>query len=310
MKLVNLLTHYVAPRYSNNQHARILHSEFLILIAIMLIGLQALIGAGSSPSVGVLGYAANIPVDQIVSLTNQKRSEIGVGSLTYSDTLSEAARQKGEDMLRQGYWAHVAPDGTEPWDFFANVGYAYRYAGENLARDFSNPTSAVEAWMASTSHRENLLSDRYKEIGVAVVEGDLNGVDTTIIVQLFGTKSESLAQIPNVAAAEADGQENNIVPVANAQEAPEQVQPSPKPSPAVEVEEPVTNAIKPVTSPFIATKAISMFVIGLLAVVLVIDIIVIERKSVSRVSGRKTAHLAYLITLIVIILISKAGQIL
>lgn len=125
--------------------------------------------------VRILGYAANISSTEIVSLTNQKRTEAGVSSLIYNLQLEQAARQKGQDMIENDYWAHVAPDGTEPWVFFVDAGYKYRYAGENLARDFSNPQDAINAWMASPSHKDNLLSDKYKEIGIAVVEGDLGG---------------------------------------------------------------------------------------------------------------------------------------
>ena len=89
-------------------------------------------------------------------------------------------------MIDRDYWAHVAPDGTQPWKFFTSFGYKYRYAGENLARDFSNASSAMDAWMNSPTHKENILNPKYKEIGIGVVEGDLAGTDTTIIVQFFG----------------------------------------------------------------------------------------------------------------------------
>jgi uncharacterized protein YkwD len=103
--------------------------------------------------------------------------------------------QKGRDMIDKDYWAHVAPDGTQPWKFFSQFGYKYRFAGENLARDFSNANDAVNAWMNSPTHKDNILNPKYKEIGIGITEGDLAGSDTTIIVQFFGaTYSDKVTQ--------------------------------------------------------------------------------------------------------------------
>ena len=158
---------------------------------------QAVLQLVPRTGVRILGYAANISVEEVVRLTNDKRVAAGLNALSINESLSSAARAKGQDMLDKDYWAHIAPDGTEPWKFFIDAGYKYKYAGENLARDFSNPSSAIEAWMASPTHRDNVLSDRYNEVGIAVVEGDMNGVDTTLIVQLFGTKlSDANVQVP------------------------------------------------------------------------------------------------------------------
>ena len=194
--------HLFVPRHSNNHKAKLLHSSSLIALALLLVLIQSTLQMFSNLGVAVLGYAANISTNEVVSLTNQKRLQLGLSPLELSADLEAAARAKGEDMLQDDYWAHVAPDGTEPWAFFSLVHYDYRYAGENLARDFTNANDAVEAWMASPSHRDNLLSDHYKEIGIAVVEGDLNGQDTTIIVQLFGTRAVDTVPTVPVAAAE------------------------------------------------------------------------------------------------------------
>ncbi|MCS7092647.1 MAG: CAP domain-containing protein, partial [Patescibacteria group bacterium] len=191
MVLVRLFLHYFTPHHTNNQKARVLHFSFLTYVLVFLLLVQAIISFLPQTGARVLGYASQISVTEVISISNQKRVANGLPELKNNPLLAEAARKKGEHMLANDYWAHVAPDGTQPWYFFNLVGYNYKYAGENLARDFANAVSAVDAWMASPSHKENLLSPKYTEIGVAVVEGDLNGVDTTIIVQLFGTQASS-----------------------------------------------------------------------------------------------------------------------
>jgi len=302
MKTIKLLRHLFVPHASNNYTPRLFHFQSLLIITTVLIGAQFLLRFGAGYSGSVLGYASNISTSEVITLTNQKRSEVGVGQLVYSDVLSEAARLKGENMIANNYWSHVGPDGTEPWDFFANVGYSYRYAGENLARDFSNPVSAVNAWMASPSHRDNMLSDKYKEIGVAVVEGTLDGVDTTIIVQLFGTPSEAPAVVPVVAAAQEQTSSEDFIPSANAQE-PDTVDDQ------TEARKPIEINTTPLVSPFSASKYIALFVVSILSIVLVIDVIEIERRGITRPAGRRFAHLSFLITLIIILIIARAGEI-
>jgi hypothetical protein len=88
-------------------------------------------------------------------------------------------------MFSQNYWDHTSPSGTQPWTFFEENNYSYVYAGENLAKGYTDSESTVKAWMESPSHKENILSSRYSEIGVAVGTGNINGKPTTLVVQMF-----------------------------------------------------------------------------------------------------------------------------
>lgn len=293
MKLVSRLAHLFFPRESNNHKAKILHPSGLVIVTFALIFYQALLTLLPQYGPRVLGYAANISADEVIRLTNEKRVAAGLAPLTSNPTLSQAAQAKGVDMINKDYWAHAAPDGIQPWTFFINFGYKYRYAGENLARDFSNASSAVDAWMASASHKENMLSPKYKEIGIGVVEGDLAGVDTTIIVQFFGSTYADTVPISPVA---------KVAP---------KLTPSPKPI-VLATPQP-TAAPTPISrvliSPFASTKGISLATVGLLLGVLVVDGVVTSRRRIVRIGGRTFAHLAFLGMILAIALILKAGQI-
>jgi len=303
MKFVHKIAHLFFPRQSNNHKAKILHNSSLTLLILIYLLYQLILTILPRFSQSVLGYASNIPPSEVIRLTNEKRVQAGLAPLEENSVLDQAALAKGADMLNKGYWAHMAPDGTQPWKFFSDFGYKYRYAGENLARDFSNPSSAVDAWMASPSHKENLLSPRYQEVGIAVIEGNLAGVDTTIIVQFFGTRYADT--LP-------------AVPVAKAQtvkaQAVDNSSPSPSPRVIAVIQEvvpaptPVLQSVNMI-SPFTTTKTFSLVIVGLLLVVLVIDGVVISRKKITRVGGRTFAHLAFLGMILAIILILKAGQV-
>ena len=162
MSAYKCLIHLFLPHQSNNHKPKILHNTSLLFIALFLILIQVFIKYLPQTGVKILGFASQIDINEVVKLTNEKRAQQGLSPLEINQSLASAAKSKGDDMLAKDYWAHIAPDGTEPWKFFRDVGYTYRYAGENLARDFSNANSAVDAWMASPTHRENMLSPRYK----------------------------------------------------------------------------------------------------------------------------------------------------
>jgi hypothetical protein len=91
-------------------------------------------------------------------------------------------------MFGYNYFAHTSPQGVNPWHWFNKANYNYTYAGENLAMNFVEAEDAMQAWMNSPTHRDNIISKNYTEIGIAVGVGKIDGVDTTIVVQLFGKR--------------------------------------------------------------------------------------------------------------------------
>jgi hypothetical protein len=325
MDFATSLAHYIYPRHSNNHKAKLIHSTSIFFLTLILIAYQLILNLLPTTGIKTLGYAADISTDEVIRLTNEKRAQNGVGTLQYNPYLTQAAQAKANHMLALDYWAHIAPDGTEPWKFFTDAGYRYRYAGENLARDFTNPSSAVDAWMASPTHRENLLSSKYQEIGVAVVEGDLAGVDTTIIVQLFGTPLVDTVREASLAQAQALSTPTPIpttqpTVVVSPTSAPIAAIISPQPTSLLQEETGTITSLSPVEeeasgfqvlfSPFESTRGIALFTTGILLVILVIDGIVVAKKNLPRSGGRTFAHLAFLGMIVAIALIAKVGQIL
>ena len=129
----------------------------------------------------------------IVSSTNSARAQNGLGALSTNSALASAAYAKAQDILANDYFAHNSPDGKTPWDFINQSGYTYAYAGENLAIGYSDASELFSAWMASATHRDNILNPNFREIGVAVVSGEYQGAETIVTVQEFGATAESAA---------------------------------------------------------------------------------------------------------------------
>ncbi len=130
--------------------------------------------------------AAVIPA-VLVDLANEDRAADDLGTLAVNPVLEEAARMKAEDMAKNEYFAHVSPDGVDPWYWFYRAGYQFSSAGENLAINFVDSDDVNRAWMDSPGHRANIMNGKFTEVGIAAVTGTYKGRKTIYVVQLFGT---------------------------------------------------------------------------------------------------------------------------
>ncbi|OGD78993.1 hypothetical protein A2368_04200 [Candidatus Collierbacteria bacterium RIFOXYB1_FULL_49_13] len=308
--MTNYLRHLFTPHHTNNHKAKVLHLSSLAVLLVLLIVSQLVTLYLPQRYPDILGFASSIPVSRVIELTNAERAKLQLAPLSVDDRLSDAARRKAADMITHDYWAHSSPSGVTPWSFVLAAGYQYIHAGENLARDFSSADSAVAAWMNSPSHRDNLLSSRYQNIGVAVVDGKLGGVETTLIVQMFGAPQT---------AKKATASTNTLAkPVLAATQSP---QPTDEPAPAVDLPDsyptptpildPTVSAVYLSTlNPLLLTKITSFAFAFLVIFILALDWLMVLRNKIIRLSGKNWAHLTFLFTVCLIIILLRPGLIL
>lgn len=276
---------YFLPHESNNHKAKALHFSSLIFYLSILLILQFSLNIVLKTSPGVLGIASDISIDRLLFLTNQQREENGLAPLKINKQLSEAAEEKAKDMIESNYWSHNNPNGKSPWDFIIGSDYKYLYAGENLAKDFANSDGVVSAWMKSPTHRENILQDKYEEIGFAVVNGRLSGEETTLVVQMFGKRDEA----PRGDVSIASSINNPEIVVGNVQS--QMVSSIPK----IDI--------------FRLSKSFSFFIALFLSILIALDILYIYKKKVVRISAHNLSHLFFLISLLAVILLTTKGVI-
>lgn len=188
------LKHHFVPHKETKKRAKLLHHKFFYLYSSIFVVLFLLFNVSKTIKPGVLGYSSEIKIRELLNETNKRRELEGKKPLVINQKLSVAAKLKADYMFAKNFWAHTAPDGTQPWDFILKEGYEYSFAGENLARNFYYSKEVVDAWMNSPTHRENLLSENYDEVGFAVENGVLDGYETTLVVQFFG-KPKNLSLI-------------------------------------------------------------------------------------------------------------------
>lgn len=132
-------------------------------------------------------FLASVLPGVLATLTNKDRANAGIPALMEDQHLARAAQMKAEDMAAKGYFAHVDPEGRQPWYWFEKAGYDYAYAGENLAVNFSDSEDVEKAWMNSPTHHANIVKSQYTRIGIGVAQGTYQGKETTFVVQFFAT---------------------------------------------------------------------------------------------------------------------------
>ncbi len=308
MTFLGTIRHLFVPHYTNNHRSKVLHTDallfYVLVFAVFNLGFRLL----HREMPDVLGYATDIHVEQLLAGTNSQRQAAGLGALTLNAALSQAAANKARDMFEKGYWAHNSPTGATPWNFITDAGYRYSVAGENLAKNFSTSQGVIDAWMASPTHRDNILKSSYREIGFAVVNGVLQGEETTLVVQMFGAPSGS------VAVAQAPSKPATIPKQAFATE--EKPKDAAKP---VEVNAPIAESPqvsfnsmflgvtkKPAISIPTLTRDIVFIFAGVLLGVLLLDAWVVSRKKIVRVAGHNIAHFLFLSS--IMILIGSVGR--
>lgn len=288
------------PHKETHKKAHLISWEALLFYVLFFILLQVGFSIVGYSKPGVLGISSNVDQKKIIELTNMERAKKGLSPVVESDALDKAAALKAQNMFQENYWAHFAPSGKTPWDFILGSGYKFTFAGENLAKNFYESNAVVDAWMASPSHRDNLLNSRYKDIGIAVVEGNLDGQKTTLIVQMFGSVQGITSQpLVNIGGKEQavpkDDYENAREIVGSVQSKTQTAFLFPK---------------ETLIDPYLVSKTTGLAIISLLGILLALDLIVIYRRGVLRISSHHIAHMSLLSIAFASLLTSSPGSIL
>lgn len=108
-------------------------------------------------------------------LVNEERKKAGIKPLIADPELQAVARAHSKDMFARGYFAHVSPDGKDPFDRMKAAHVRFLTAGENLALAQTLP-QAHDGLMKSPGHRANILQPQFGRVGIGIVEGGIYGL--------------------------------------------------------------------------------------------------------------------------------------
>lgn len=194
-RLIRRAKHWFVPHRGNKYHPHIIRWQGLAVTALVSLTTHVMYGYVTTGQFAVLGKSVTISTSELQILTNQARSRSGIAPLEIDSKLNQAATKKAEDMIANNYWSHESPQGVSPWHWIEQSGYAYEVAGENLAKNYSDAESVMQAWMSSATHKENIMNPRYTSVGFAVVEGVINAKINTIVVAYYAAPITAQASV-------------------------------------------------------------------------------------------------------------------
>ncbi len=144
-------------------HAR---SHILAVAAALTLGLGAPAQACAVPP-----NASDLQ-QEVLSHLNAERRAHGLSALKLSGKLEKAAQGHACDNARRRSISHDSSDGGTLKTRLKRAGYKYRAAAENTGRGFGTGARAVEWWMNSPHHRDNILFGRVREVGIGIAVSD------------------------------------------------------------------------------------------------------------------------------------------
>jgi len=121
---------------------------------------------GVSASQTIAVYDLTALADEVHRLTNIERANLGLSQLGRSAPLTQTALVRAREIIT--LFSHTRPDGRDCFTAFDENNVQYQLAGENLAAGQRTPSEAVQSWMDSPGHRENIVNTDFGHLGVGV----------------------------------------------------------------------------------------------------------------------------------------------
>jgi uncharacterized protein YkwD len=112
---------------------------------------------------------------RMLELVNNERVKAGLRPLAADPELTVVARRHSADMFARSYFAHVTPDGRDPFERMREAHVTFLAAGENLALA---PTLQIAhtGLMNSPGHRANILQKDFGRLGIGIMDGGFHGL--------------------------------------------------------------------------------------------------------------------------------------
>jgi uncharacterized protein YkwD len=118
----------------------------------------------------------------VLARVNGLRTTMGLTPLEGDRLLDGIAQSYAERMAKEGFFAHVDPQGGTLKARLSEAGYRYAAAGENLGAS-SGPIAAHFGIEHSPGHRANVLEPAHRAAGIGIALRPSDG--NTVLVEVF-----------------------------------------------------------------------------------------------------------------------------
>jgi uncharacterized protein YkwD len=126
-----------------------------------------LAGASHAATCTVPDSASALQAELLAGL-NAERAARSLPPLKLDPALDTAAQKHACDNAKRMTTSHVSGDGSKLQHRLRRVGYDYATAAENTGRGFASGKRAVEWWMDSPKHKQNMLMSGVQDIGIGI----------------------------------------------------------------------------------------------------------------------------------------------
>ena len=137
-----------------------------------------------APSATNCGYSEAQIQESFLKLVNQVRATgyvcggneyAATRALAWDVRLATAASEHSDDLAKNKFMSHIGSDRSSPSDRMRNAGYNWTAAGENIASGFITIESVMQGWLDSPEHCEAIMTQEFRDIGVACTRGSVAG---------------------------------------------------------------------------------------------------------------------------------------
>jgi uncharacterized protein YkwD len=111
-----------------------------------------------------------IEIEDLVSLVNEHRKELGFSELQWSNELALIAQEHSQDMSENDYLSHINKAGEDPSDRVFAKTDKFTFVGENIALGYKSGSSVFSGWLASKVHKDIMENNEFTHHGVGYVE--------------------------------------------------------------------------------------------------------------------------------------------
>lgn len=155
----------------------------ILFIFVVIVLIEGISLAGSQVNAAEIREEKNLNIDEelTLELINEYRVKNSLKKLISVSSLQKMSKLKADDLSKNKYFSHYSKNLGTPFEMLEKNKIDYKIAGENLARS-GNPEEVVQAWINSTTHRQNILEEEYEYTGISVIEDETYG---KIYVQIF-----------------------------------------------------------------------------------------------------------------------------
>lgn len=159
-----------------------------------LVALTAFLLAGAVPA---LAFDRSANEAAVLKLINETRRSRGLAAVRVAGALDRAALAHSRDMIARDYFAHSSLTGAGVAARARGAGYSVSgyqrwYVGEVIAWGTGtrgSPASVLKAWMNSSTHRQVILSARWRDVGIGCSRGTFKGLSGTVMYTVdFGRR--------------------------------------------------------------------------------------------------------------------------